>query len=103
MPTAAQLSRLAALEAKAPASATASPMAKMTPNEIRQAIEGLMVAIGGDDEDPVDPILAWARTCPDSDLEQFRDGVKPDNAGWGVWPIKNGPPEDEPWLQALRS
>lgn len=86
MPTAAQLSRLAALEARAPTSVAAGPLAGMTAAEIRQAIEGLMVAIGGDDEDPVDPILAWARTCPDSDLEQFRDGVKPDNANWGCWP-----------------
>lgn len=100
MPSPSQIARLQALEAKAPASATASAMAGMTASEVREAIVSLLDAIG---TGPEDPILCWAQTAPDRDFEQFRDGVKPDNAGWGVWPIKNGPPEDEPWLQALRS
>ncbi len=50
MPTPSQLARLQALEARGPASVATGPMAGMTAAEIRQAIEGLMVAIGGDDE-----------------------------------------------------
>ena len=82
MPTAAQLSRLAALEAKVPA-ANNNPMNGMSPSEVREAVIGLMNAIG---TGPEDPILRWAQTAPDHDFEQFRDGVKPDHADWGVWP-----------------
>ena len=82
MPTAAQLNRLAALEAKAPASA-AGPMAGMSAGAVREAVMGLMNAIG---TGPDDPILRWAQTAPDRDFNQFRDGVKPDHADWGVWP-----------------
>ena len=82
MPTAAQLSRLAALEAKAPA-ANNNPMNGMSPGEVREAIVSLLDAIG---TGPEDPILRWAQTAPDRDFNQFRDGVKPDHADWGVWP-----------------
>jgi hypothetical protein len=81
MPTAAQLSRLAALEARAPASVAA--MAGMSASEVREAILSLMESIG---TGPDDPILCWAQTAPERDFEQFRDGVKPDHAAWGVWP-----------------
>lgn len=83
MPTPSQLARLQALENKAPASAAAGPMADMSATEVREAVMGLMNAIG---TGPDDPILRWAQTAPDRDFNQFRDGVKPDHADWGVWP-----------------
>lgn len=83
MPTAAQLSRLAALEAKVPASAAAGPMAGMTASEVREAVLSLLDQVGTSDSDP---LLLWAQTAPDRDFDQFRDGQKPDNATWWIGP-----------------
>ena len=75
MPTAAQLNRLAALEAKAPASA-AGPMAGMSAGSVREAVMSLS-GVAGYKETAIKPFVKLsANFTPDFPLDLVRNNTE---------------------------